>query len=134
MSRKKTPADDLPMLTEVVGEATGGFPTLTEVVGEATGNFSTPIEEAAEETTEDFSAQTDLIEMMSAEPPAPADLTPQLLHYLESHLEQTFAQKLALKLAEAQQLAIEQTIAELKSELPQLIRDALAAPTLPADQ
>jgi hypothetical protein len=134
MSRKKKIDDELPVLTEVVGEATGGFPMLTEVVGEASGSFSALTEEIDEEVDEDYSAQTDLIEMMSAEPPAPADLTPQLMFYLENHLEKTFAQKLALKLAEAQQLAIDQTIAELKSELPQLIRDALATPTLPADQ
>ncbi len=119
MSRKKTPVDDLPLLTEVVDEDTGRFPTLTEVVGEA---------------IDDSPVQGELIATQPATPTSPADITPQLLPYLEKHLENAFAQKLAQKLAEAQQHAIAQTIAELKSELPQLIRDALDKPALPASQ
>jgi len=110
--------DDLPLLTEVVGEATGGFPLLTEVVGEATGDFPLP---------------PGIVEETPATPaPDTPEVSPQLLQYLQTHLENVFAQKLQQRLAEAQQHAIEQSLAELKSELPQLIRDALAAPHDPA--
>ncbi len=97
--------DDLPTLTEVVGETTGGFPTLTEVV---------------EEPAPDLPA------------PEIRDPSPQLLLHLQAHIETVFVQKLQQHLAAAQQHAIEQALAELKSELPQLIRTALDTPHGPA--
>ena len=118
MSRKKFVPDDLPTLTEVVGESTGGFPTLTEVVGESAG---------------DFPVQAEILETAPALPPLEIqEPSPQLLQNLQAHIENVFAQKLQQRLAEAQQHAIEHALAELKSELPQLIRDALAAPHDPA--
>lgn len=124
MNHGSIPIDDLPLLTEVVGEGTGGFPMLTEVVGEATHRFPAVNGEIAGDG-DDVPLQGELLETMPEPAPAPCDMTPQLLHYLEDHLENAFAQKLGEKLVAAQQLAIRQTIDELKNELPQLIRGAL---------
>ena len=124
--------DDLPLLTEVVGEATGGFPLLTEVVGEATGDFPLPTE-VVNEATGVLPFPPGIVEETPAMPaPDAPDLSPQLLQDLQVHLENVFARKLRQHLADAQQQAIEQALAELKSELPQLIRDALATPHDPA--
>ncbi len=107
MSRKRSIPDDLPTLTDVVGETTGGFPTLTEVVEEQ--NRDAPIPD-----------------IPSPAPSAPElhDPAPQLLQDIQAHIEDVFAQKLQQHLAAAQQQAIEQALAELRAELPQLIRAA----------
>ncbi len=115
MSRKRAIPDDLPTLTEVVGETTGGFPTLTEVVEENVGVGTEP------DATP------------SPVPPAPEhDPTPRLLQDIQAHIEDVFAQKLSQHLAVAQQQAIEQALAELRSELPKLIRAALDQPHDPS--
>jgi hypothetical protein len=51
----------------------------------------------------------------------------QLLFKLERHLETLLSQKLALYLEQVQRVAIDQAIYELKSELPELLREALNA-------
>jgi hypothetical protein len=92
--------DDLPLLTQVVDEeAPDEFHTLT---GAAAPEADIPAPRV-------FSEQ----EMQ------------QLLHQLEAHLETVFANKLRLHLAQLQQQAVEQTVNELKAELPELLRDAL---------
>jgi len=51
----------------------------------------------------------------------------QLLHQLEKRIETLFSQKLALYLEQEQRLAIDRAIGELKTELPELLREALSA-------
>ena len=51
----------------------------------------------------------------------PLEVPPQL----EAHLEALFVQRLLPRLEAAQRQAIAQTWSELKSELPQLVRDIL---------
>lgn len=93
--------DNLPLLTQAVGEATpDDLPTLTEVVDEADIHLPRVLSEE---------------EMQ------------RLLHQLETHLETVFAHKLNLHLEQLQRLAIEQAVSELKAELPELLRDALNA-------
>ncbi|MDP2761295.1 MAG: hypothetical protein Q8O64_13025 [Sideroxyarcus sp.] len=88
----------IPLLTEVVPDTTDDLPVLTDI---------------AQET-----------------PPAPAATEPALLlimqQQLEAHIDTVFAEKLQTHLAAAQRQAVEQAIAEMKNELPQLIRAALA--------
>lgn len=120
---------DLPVLTEVVGEASGAFPTLTEIV-EAPSHpplddtIKIEVESLAPISTE--SADVLLPEEM------PLDISPQLLSHLETHLEDVLAQRLQRRLADAQQQVIAETLAELKAELPELIRKALATPQDPS--
>ncbi|MDH2917122.1 MAG: hypothetical protein PXX77_09625 [Gallionella sp.] len=143
--------EDLPVLTEVVGESSGEFPTLTEVVEETPAPISTD----PGDTTVITSSRVDSI----AEPKESAeivletsvgasllakddrqqadsynenDLLAQVQLDLEAHLEKVFAQKLQQHLADAQQQAIAQTLAELKDALPELIRKALASPQDPS--
>ena len=65
------------------------------------------------------------------EPPAPGPRAfseqeiQQLLHLLEARLETIFANKLRLRFEHLQRQAVEQTVNELKAELPELLRDAL---------
>jgi hypothetical protein len=95
------PLDNLPVLTEVVGgEPLNDIPTLTEVVSEA----------------QDSCIQTPAIGEESLQ---------RLTERLEAHLEDLFTQKLQQRLETLQQQAIEETVAELKAELPQLLRDML---------
>jgi hypothetical protein len=51
----------------------------------------------------------------------------QLLQHLEAHIETLFTQKLGLHLEQLQRQAIEQAISELRTELPELLRDTLNA-------
>jgi len=51
----------------------------------------------------------------------------QLQHKLEAHIETLFTRKLGLHLEQLQRQAIEQAISELKTELPELLRDTLNA-------
>jgi len=120
---------DLPVLTEVVGEASGGFPTLTEIVEEtAPSSLDAPIEVEAQDFTPISTESADVLlpEEM------PLDISPQLLSHLETHLEDVLAQRLQKRLADAQQQVIAETLAELKAELPELIRKALATPQNPS--
>lgn len=95
------PADNLPVLTEVVdGKPLEDFPTLTEIVGNAS----------------DMQAQATILD---------EEAMTRLAERLEAHLENLFAQRLQLRLETLQQQAIEEAVAELKAELPQLLRDAL---------
>jgi hypothetical protein len=87
--------------TRTIGETTlDDLPTLTEIVAEA---------------------DTNLPRILTAEE------IQQLLHQLEAHIETLFTQKLGLHLEQLQRLAIEQAISELKTELPDLLRDTLNA-------
>jgi hypothetical protein len=92
---------DLPILTDVVGEPPLGLPTLTEVA-----EMITPTATQAPSAT-----------------PILADLEVQLASLFEQKLQQHFAT--------AQQLAIQQALAEFKRELPQLIIDTLNSPRSP---
>jgi len=135
--------DDLPTLTEVVGESTGEFPMLTEVVGEASGKFSAQADIFGEPPYIPLTP-SEILAVPSnyvATPPAAEDpstdtdqhdITAQLLQELTIHIESAFAAKLQRHLAEAQQQAVALALAELKNELPQLIRAALATPHDPA--
>jgi hypothetical protein len=105
---KQTLPHDLPVLTEVVSG--DDLPTLTDIVAEP------------EAETQPFELDpiiaTDLPPMAEE---VPFEVPPQL----EAHLESLFMQRLLPRLEEAQRQAIALTWAELKDELPQLIRDAL---------
>jgi hypothetical protein len=119
---------DLPVLTEVVGEASGAFPTLTEIVeAPSTSSLDDTIEIEAESLAPISTESADVLlpEEM------PLDISPQLLSHLETHLEDVLAQRLQRRLADAQQQVIAETLAELKAELPELIRKALATPQDP---
>jgi hypothetical protein len=82
-----------------VGETTlNGLPVLTEVVDKA---------------------DTYLPRLLSEEE------IQRLLPQLEAHIEALFTKKLALHLEQLQRQAIEQAIRELKTELPELLHEAL---------
>lgn len=51
----------------------------------------------------------------------------QLQHKLEAHIEALFTRKLSLHLEQLQRQAIDRAISELKTELPELLRDTLNA-------
>ncbi|MEK7811735.1 MAG: hypothetical protein AAB278_07975 [Pseudomonadota bacterium] len=97
MNNKPLPPDGVPILFERVGEATADYPTLT---------------------------------VMAEESPALApsfnpQIAPELLHELEVHLDSLVAQKLQQYLADAQQQAIALALAEIRAEIPGLIRKTL---------
>lgn len=120
---------DIPVLTEVVDEPNSAVPTLTEIVEAPTpldldDTIKIEVESLAPISTE--SADVLLPEEM------PLDISPQLLSRLETHLEDVLAQRLQRRLADAQQQVIAETLAELKAELPELIRKALATPQDPS--
>jgi hypothetical protein len=98
---------DLPVLTEVVSG--DDLPTLTDIVEEP---------EAVVPAFE--------LDQIVNDPPRLAEEVPfEIPPQLEAHLETLFMQRLLPRLEEAQRQAIAQTWAELKDELPQLVRDAL---------
>lgn len=72
-----------------------------------------------------------LTEIVAEDPHLPYALSAaekqQLLHKLEKHIEILLSQKLALYLEQVQRVAIDQAILELKTELPELLRNALNA-------
>ncbi len=103
---KQDAPPDLPVLTEIVSG--DDLPTLTDIVAEP----------AAE--TPAFELDP-IVADEPVEAEAPFEITPQL----EAHLETLFMQRLLPRLEEAQRQAIAQTWAELKDELPQIIRDTL---------
>jgi hypothetical protein len=116
---------DLPVLTDVVGEASGGFPTLTEIV-EAPS--APQLDDTIKIEAESFAPiSTESADVLLPEE-MPLDISPQLLSHIEAHLEHVLAQRLQQRLADAQQQVIAETLAELKAELPELIRKALATP------
>lgn len=51
----------------------------------------------------------------------------QILHQLEAHIETLFTRKLGNHLEQLQRQAIDQALSELKSELPELLRNTLNA-------
>lgn len=119
---------DIPVLTEVVDDPNSAVPTLTEIVEAPTtldldDTIKIEVESLAPISTE--SADVLLPEEM------PLDISPQLLSHLETHIEDVLAQRLQQRLADAQQQVIVETLAELKAELPELIRKALATPQDP---
>lgn len=105
---KQALPNDLPVLTEVVSD--DDLPTLTDIVAEP--ETAPPAFKLDPVTAADAPPMTEEI---------PFELTPQL----EAHLEALFMQRLLPRLEEAQRQAVAQTWAELKDELPQLIRDSL---------
>jgi hypothetical protein len=87
--------------TPTMGETTlNGLPMLTEVVAETDAHLSRVL--SAEEIQ-------------------------QLLHQLEAHIETLFTRKLGLHLEQLQRQAIDRALNELKTELPELLRDTLNA-------
>ena len=117
--------ENLPVLTEVVGESSGEFPTLTEIVEEPSTIYLDDTIEIGAESLAPIS--TESADVLLPEE-MPLDISPQLLSHLETHLEDVLAQRLQRRLADAQQQVIAETLAELKAELPELIRKALATP------
>ncbi|MBU0687860.1 MAG: hypothetical protein KJ850_00040 [Gammaproteobacteria bacterium] len=98
---------DLPVLTEVVSD--DDLPTLTDIV------------EVPEVETPVYEIDPVVADLQPMAEEAPFELPPRL----EAHLEALFMQRLLPRLEEAQRQAIALTWAELKEELPQLVRDAL---------
>lgn len=93
------PAETLPVLTKIAGKSIAeDLPTLTEIVDETIPHASLSAKERQ-----------------------------LLLRQLEKHLEMLFSQKLAKQLEQLQRQTVKQAIAELKSELPELLRNALNA-------
>lgn len=90
-----------PLPTAAIDEATlNDLPVLTEIVDEANSHLTRALSAAEKQ---------------------------QLLHKLEKHIEILLTQKLALYLEQVQRVAIDQAIHELKTELPELLRNALNA-------
>jgi hypothetical protein len=98
---------DLPVLTEVVSG--DDLPTLTDIV----------------EEPEAVVPAFELDPIVNDLPPSAEEMPFEIPPQLEAHLEALFMQRLLPRLEEAQRQAIAQTWAELKDELPQLVRDAL---------
>lgn len=98
---------DLPVLTEVVSD--DDLPTLTDIV----------------DAPEAEAPALELAPIVSDLPPMEEEVSFEVSPQLEAHLETLFMQRLLPRLEEAQRQAIALTWAELKDELPQLIRDAL---------
>lgn len=103
MSSKKQPGNNSvsnpASSATTIGETTlNGLPVLTEVVDKA---------------------DTYLPRLLSEEE------IQRLLPQLEAHIEALFTKKLALHLEQLQRQAIERAIRELKTELPELLHEAL---------
>lgn len=97
---------DLPVLTEVVSD--DDLPTLTDIV------------EASEVAAPTLELNPVAAGLQPTDEEVPFEVPPQL----EAHLEALFMQRLLPRLEEAQRQAVAQTWAELKKELPQLVREA----------
>lgn len=78
------------------------------------------------DTTDDLPLLTDIAQNIPPKPAVspPPDSPPGVQQALETCIETVLVEKLKAHLAIAQQWAIEAAIAELKKELPQLIREA----------
>ena len=92
------PPQTIPLLTEVVIDTTDELPRLTDIA-----------QDVPRKPT------------VASSPP---DSAPGVQQALETYIETVLAEKLKAHLVIAQQWAIEAAIAELKNELPQLIREA----------
>jgi hypothetical protein len=131
--------DELPLLTEVAeGGQLDDLPTLTEIIPE-TGEASGPTESMAASGTSipatispamDLPARsgtvTDTDTAASVETPAELCISEDALlaalqQRIEAHLEAVFMDRLA----QLQQQAAEQALAELKAALPDLLQEAL---------
>lgn len=106
--------DNLPMLTEVADKPSDDLPTLTEVVAEGR------IASAANQNSH-------VPEEIAAFPTASEEEI-RLLRQLETRIEEIFAHRLRLDLEQLQREAIEQAVAELRVELPRLLRNAPGIP------
>lgn len=102
---------DLPVLTEVVSD--DDLPTLTDIV------------DAHEVEAPALELDPVVADLSPMAEEVPFEVPPQL----EAHLEALFMQRLLPRLEEAQRQAVAQTWAELKEELPQLVREALPPPS-----
>ena len=98
MSLSENRAQDFPLLTGVASDAAGDLPVLTDIAAEPSPS---PVS-----------------------PPAAANPSSELQRAIETYLETVLTEKLKAHLAIAQQWAIDAAVAELKSELPALIRAA----------
>jgi hypothetical protein len=142
--------DDLPLLTEVVGDASQ-LPILTDIVTGEPGQEATDAEKRlveplairpGEQTTlaksqvmaghqdETCELETGAVQDTGVTKPAlPHALskedTQQLLRLLETHLETVFTSGLNTQLEQLQRLAVDLAVSEFKAELPKLLRDAL---------
>ncbi len=98
MTISENPAQDFPLLTGVVPDAADDLPVLTDIAAEPSPS---PVL-----------------------PPAAANPPSELAQAIETYLETVLTEKLKAHLAIAQQWAVDAAVAELKSELPALIRSA----------
>lgn len=144
--------DNLPVLTEVVGQNTlDDLPTLTEVVSAQEPAMPTewidtitlsepcPAEAAARDESaahiDPLPPSETVIEprhsiTAALPPPAPPqgiseEHLQQVLNKLQHRLEGKLMQQLAPQIAKLQQQALEQALSELKAEIPALLRNAL---------
>jgi len=107
-------SDNLPLLTEVVGEGTiNNFPVLTEVVAEPLVTVNQDID----------NPESDISRL----PVVSGEEMQKLIQQLEIHLETELVQKLSLHMEQLQRQAIEQAVSEFKSTLPELLQNALSA-------
>ncbi|MBY0576448.1 MAG: hypothetical protein K2P67_07640 [Gallionellaceae bacterium] len=106
--------DNLPLLTEVVGEgAADDFPLLTEVATEAPPETNCDVVAPEAGISEPCAISTGEMQ--------------EFLRQIETHLETVLMQKLNFRIEQLQRQAIEQAVNELKVKLPELLRDALSA-------
>ena len=114
--------DNLPLLSQVADEdAPDDLPMLTEVVEAA--QAEPPFIFQPGISQESHTPEAALPESCA---PNEEELH-RLLQQLKTHLEGVFAHKLSANLEQLQRQAIEQAINELKTELPELLRNALNA-------
>lgn len=112
--------DNLPLLTQVADEdALEELPTLTEIITEEQA-------EPAVGLQPDYNLETPAPETAI---PVPCTLDEaqlqRLQQQLEIHIEHVFAHKLCFHIEQTQRQAVERAVEELKTELPELLRDAL---------
>jgi hypothetical protein len=125
MMATEHPAEDLPLLTTVVEEASDELPTLTDVVGKTHAIVEEELPVLMEAVSIEPASHAEVVENAVPSPALSEADIQRLIQQLEAHLESVFAQKLGHRLEQLQRLAVDQAIRELKAELPQMLRDAL---------
>ncbi|MBK9160837.1 MAG: hypothetical protein IPM27_04635 [Nitrosomonadales bacterium] len=139
--RPGDPADNLPLLTNVVGEeALDDLPTLTEVVTETTRPEGLQPDDITDDIpphddSPDRVTPSEIVAYPEAQPDtsSPAEIPrilteaelQQLLDRVGTHLTTAFTEKLSRHLEQLHHQAVAHAIGEFRDELPELLRDAL---------
>lgn len=141
--------NNLPLLTELAdGDTLDELPTLTDIITAQTEladdapqahadtavtdtNISIPAEDPAFLFEPSDTTQQHIDPIIPAPPLMSEAQMQQLEQRLAAHFETVFRDKLSLQLEQLQKFALRQAVAELKTELPGLLRDALNDHTKP---